>query len=422
MINERWQALSILLAVKQKKQNLNILFSQQDALTPFAKQLCFGVCRYYFRLEAIAKQFVKKNPSPDVWMIILLGIYQLYGLDKPAYATVHATVELADKLKKSWAKGLINACLRWFEREQKSLLQTLEKDEAFRFNHPLWFIEKVKKDWPEYFSILAANDVQPPMSLRVNVQKTSRDSYLAQLTTQGIEALAHVNSPVGIRLQEACDVKDLPFFAEGEISVQDESAQLAAQLLDLKPGLRVLDACCAPGGKTCHLLETEPHLDCLAIDIDPSRLGRVRENLKRLALKAQVLPADALHPENWWDGQLFDRILLDAPCSATGVIRRHPDIKLLRTEDEINQVVKIQAQLLKTLWPLLRAQGLCVYVTCSILKEENEQQIARFLAENRDCEVVQNERPCGKVSMYGWQLLPGEEGMDGFFYSVLKKT
>ncbi len=223
-------------------------------------------------------------------------------------------------------------------------------------------------------------------------------------------------------LQQPCDVTGLPGFDQGFVAVQDGAAQLAVSLLDLKPGLRLLDACCAPGGKTCHILESQPQLNaCVALDVDAQRLQRVQDNLKRLQLTAELKQGDALTPAQWWDGQLFDRILLDAPCSATGVIRRHADIKLLRTKEEINAVVQTQFRLLRALWPLLAAGGRLVYATCSIMSAENEQQIASFAAEYVDCVIEKATYPWGRFTGHGYQILPGDHGMDGFFYSVLKK-
>ena len=229
-------------------------------------------------------------------------------------------------------------------------------------------------------------------------------------------------APNGITLTTPCDVHDLPGFSDGDVSVQDEAAQLAVSLLDLKPGLRVLDACCAPGGKTGHILETQSHLSaCVALDIERTRLVRVQDNLNRLNVHATLVQGDGLHPESWWDGKPFDRILLDAPCSATGVIRRHPDIKLLRTESDITAVAEVQRGMLRALWPLLAPGGLMVYATCSIMPEENEQQIAPFIAENPDCQFKPRTQAWGQTTGHGWQILPGEHNMDGFYYSVLQK-
>jgi len=291
------------------------------------------------------------------------------------------------------------------------------------YGHPSWLIQRLQREWPEdWQTILKANDSHPPMSLRVNRRRVSRNQYLQRLEQAGLTARPQRYSIDGLTLVKACNVNDLPGFAEGDISVQDESAQLAVSLLSLEPKLRLLDACCAPGGKTCHILEAEPKLAaCVALDVDEKRLGRVSENLSRLNLEATVVQGDALRPECWWDGQLFDRILLDAPCSAIGVIRRHPDIKIVRTAAEINKVAELQFALLQSLWPLLAPKGILVYATCSVMSQENEQQIARFIAQQPNCQFLAGDKPWGRATGHGWQILPGEFDGDGFFYSVLLK-
>lgn len=422
--NERLQALRILVKVVQDKIPLTHLLQAEHEISPFAKVLCFGVSRHYYRLQALADKLVSKRPdSIEVWIAVLMGLYQLQFLDKPEYATVQATVGILDKLKKSWAKGLVNAVLRRFCREKSAILADLEQSDAYVLGHPDWFIQRVKQDWPtQWREIMQANDQHPPMSLRVNQQKMSRDTYLQHLQQQGIEASLTRFSSEGIILQEACDVSELPDFAEGAVSLQDEAAQLAVSLLDLKLGLRLLDACCAPGGKTCHILERQPELAvCVALDVDQKRLQRVEQNLQRLKLEASVIAGDALKPKDWWDGQLFDRILLDAPCSATGVIRRHPDIKLLRSEADINAIVALQAAMLKALWPTLRPGGLMVYATCSVMKQENEQQMSAFIEDQADCRVMPMLQQWGTLRDFGRQILPGQDNCDGFYYCVLQK-
>ncbi len=422
--NERLQALKILVRVVQDKVPLTQLFHEKPDSSSFTKALCFGVCRHYFRLQAIADSLMAKRPKDcEIWMAILIGLYQLYFMEKPDYATVKETVALLTILKKVWAKGLVNAVLRTFCRDQVSLLEQLQNLDSFKHGHPTWFILRLKEDWPnDWQRILLANDCHPPFSLRINQRQIQRKHYLEYLQTKKIKAYCHSDSPAGLTLETPCEVSDLPGFTTGELSVQDEAAQLAVDLLALKPGLRVLDACCAPGGKTCHILESESELEtCVAIDIDDRRLQRVRENLNRLKLQATLLQADALHPELWWDGNPFDRILLDAPCSATGVIRRHPDIKLLRQEADIGTIAELQKALLLSLWPLLSPQGLLVYVTCSLLKEENEKQVAKFISNQRDCEFVNIAPNWGIPTKHGWQILTGDKNKDGFFYSVLRK-
>jgi 16S rRNA (cytosine967-C5)-methyltransferase len=420
--NERLQALKILTTLIQDKTPLSHLMSADcSALT---KELCFGVCRHYFRLEALAHCLLAKKPKElTVWVSLLIGLYQLHYLQIADYAVVKETVSLLDQVKKPWAKGLVNAVLRTYCREQDKRLNQLKNDDAFYYGHPAWFITQLQTNWPnDWEAILKANDTHPPMSLRVNSRQVSVPTYLQRLKEAGIKAIPLRHSPDGIILKKPCTVYELPGFNEGDISVQDEAAQLAVSLLSLKPGLRLLDACAAPGGKTCHILEKEPGLStCIALDIDEHRLNRIRENLTRLHLEAVLLKANALNPQSFWDGKPFDRILLDAPCSATGVIRRHPDIKLLRTIQEIREAALLQQKLLQALWPLLAPGGLMIYATCSIMPEENEQQIANFIAHHQNCELAPLSISWGHFTGHGWQILPGENNMDGFFYSVLKK-
>ena len=422
--NDRLHALRILLKVLETKTQLTHLLQADKDTSSLTKAICYGVCRHYFRLQVLADNLVDKRPKElEVWLVMLIGLYQLQFLEKPEYATVKETVGLLDKLKKTWAKGLVNAILRRFCRERVAILARIETSPDYMLGHPDWFISRMQKDWPDCWQmILSGNDAHPPMSLRVNQQHVLRDEYLKRLADAGISASAQRFSSVGIVLDSACDVSELPGFADGDVSVQDEAAQLAVTLLALEPGLRVLDACAAPGGKTCHILEAEPGLaTCVALDIDDRRLKRVQDNLDRLHLQATVCQGDALRPSSWWDGQLFDRILLDAPCSATGVIRRHPDIKLLRTESDIQAITALQAKILRSMWPLLRPGGLLVYATCSVLSQENEGQIADFINKNSDCQFIAGDKAWGHHTGHGWQLIPGENNCDGFFYSVLRK-
>ena len=353
-----------------------------------------------------------------------MGLYQLHYMNQPDYAVVKETVALLEKMKKGWAKGLVNAVLRNFCRQREELMTLLAQDPAFEHGQPAWLLKRLKKDWPnDWQAIAAANDTRPPMTLRVNLQKNTVADYLSLLGEAGMEAHPHAVAPQGITLKIPCDVHLLPGFAEGCVSVQDGAAQLAVGLLALKPGQRILDACCAPGGKLCHMLEAETQLSaCVGLDVDAKRLKRVGDNLSRLNLEATLIQGDALFPDSWWDGQVFDRILLDAPCSATGVIRRHSDIKLLRTEEEIQSVCTTQSQLLQALWPLLAAGGTMVYATCSVIAIENELQIASFLKSQSDCTLVAISDIWGRPTGHGRQILPGEDGMDGFFYTVLTKT
>ncbi len=422
--NERLQAVNILSRLLDNETPLTYLLQDTPTLSPFTKELCFGVCRHYVRLQQLADLLLQKPPkSTEVWVCLLIGLYQLHYLNIADYAVVKETVGLLPHVKAPWAKGLINAVLRRYCREKDNLITALNNNFLYQYGHPEWFINRVKKDWPhDWQAICLANDERAPMSLRVNSRYTTSEEYLSRLVEAGIDAELLLSSGEGIKLAKPCDVYDLPDFSEGFVSVQDEAAQLAASLLSLRSGLRVLDACCAPGGKTSHILETQPDLgECVALDIDSIRLKRVMENLTRLNLKATILTGDALHPSAWWDNKPFDRILLDAPCSATGVIRRHPDIKLLRTPADITAIASIQHDLLKTLWPLLSPGGVLVYATCSIMPEENELQIVEFMKHHADCLYVPQQKPWGHALAHGIQILPGENNMDGFFYSVLKK-
>jgi 16S rRNA (cytosine967-C5)-methyltransferase len=423
-LNERQLALAALQEVLADGHSLSHL---QTELTPFAKVLCFGVCRHYFRLDALAKQLLTKPPKNlNIWITLLMGLYQLRELDLPDYAVVHETVALLNTKKTTWAKSLINAVLRRYCREKEALDKQAENNADYRYNYPAWLLGRLKKVWPDHWeAIIREGDAHPPMSLRVNIQRTSLKNYQEQLAHINITAAPIKHTTHGLILDKPCDVYDLPGFKTGDVSVQDGAAQLAAHLLDLKPGLRVLDACCAPGGKTCHILEKEPELHtCIALDIEPKRLTRTRENLARLGFdsRAEIIAGDAENTASWWDGILFDRILLDAPCSATGVIRRHPDIKFLRTPEDIQAITKTQAALLEALWPLLAPGGVFVYATCSILPEENERQIAHFVTNHADCKPSSIQQPWGHATGSGWQIFPGEASMDGFFYSVLHKS
>ncbi|WP_235603051.1 16S rRNA (cytosine(967)-C(5))-methyltransferase RsmB [Piscirickettsia litoralis] len=319
------------------------------------------------------------------------------------------------------AKGLVNAILRAAQRQDYPLLT---QDIAV-YSHPNWLIKRCKRAWPERWqNILKANNERPPMSLRVNQRWGTREAYLEKLAEVNIAAESiEINAcKQAIRLEKPTAVTALPGFSEGACSVQNEAAQLAASLLDLVSGQRVLDACAAPGGKSCHILETADNIDLTCVDVDGKRLERVQENLRRLNLSAELLEAAVEKIDDWWDGQLFDRILLDAPCSGTGVIRRHPDIKLLRTLEDIGQLHHLQLHLLTALWPCLKKGGILVYATCSILPEENEAVIKKFLTTQKGSEEVKIEADWGVARPFGRQIFPEVDGMDGFYYAKLRKV
>ena len=390
------------------------------------QELAFGTARWQPRLYALALELLSKpfrRADQDVEALLLVGLYQLLYTRIPAHAAISETVGCATALKKPWAKGLLNAVLRRAQREAGTLLPILEKAPVVLTAHPRWLQKSLKAFWPDdWLAICAANNSHPPFTLRVNQQVASRDAYLAQLNEAGIAAQPTTFSQDGITLAAACDVTALPGFAEGAVSVQDEAAQLAAELLLLEPEQRVLDACCAPGGKTCHILERQPQLsEVVAIDLEPQRLERVTANLERLKLNATLLAGDARATEQWWDGQPFQRILLDAPCSATGVIRRHPDIKLTRQADDIAPLAQLQGELLDALWSTLADNGILLYATCSTLPTENTAVIAAFLQRTSDAQELPFAAAFGQSQPHGQQLLVQEGGHDGFYYARLIK-
>lgn len=430
-ISPRLAAARALTAVLAGRASLGgSLPPQLEQVAPrdrgLTQELAFGTARWQPRLAALASRLLQKPfkaGDRDVEALLLVGLYQLLYTRIPPHAAIGETVGCADKLKKTWAKGLLNAVLRRAQRESEVLLADVDRDPAARLAHPRWLQKALKQSWPEQFeAVCAANNAHPPMTLRVNRRQGTRDAYLAELQTVGFDATACAFSRDGIQLAQPCDVRELPGFAEGRVSVQDEAAQLAADLLELAPGQRVLDACCAPGGKTCHLLEAEPGLQSvLGVDLEESRLVRVRENLQRLQLDAQLVAADGRDTAAWWDGKPFQRILLDAPCSATGVIRRHPDIKLTRAAEDIPALAQLQGELLDALWPTLEVGGILLYATCSVMPQENRESIAAFLARTPGARELDLAGPWGLKQDHGRQLLPQDGGHDGFYYAKLIK-
>lgn len=391
------------------------------------RELALGTARWFQRLDGLAGHLMQKPlkaADRDLHALLLIGMYQLLYTRVPAHAAIGETVQLAVTMKKVWAKGMLNAVLRRVQREGTELLAELEHDPVIRVSHPRWLQKTFKQVWPQHWEALcAANNLHPPMTLRVNRRQHSRDAYLGQLHAAGITATACTFSPDGVTLAQPCDVQQLPGFTMGAVSVQDEAAQLAAPLLELQPGQRVLDACCAPGGKTCHILEQQTDLkEVVALDLEPTRLVRVQENLQRLGLEATLKAADGRDLDVWWDGQPFDRILLDAPCSATGVIRRHPDIKLTRQPDDIAALAVLQAELLDQIWRTLAVGGILVYATCSVLPQENTQLIEAFLARQSGARQLPITGGYGLEQPAGRQLLPQPDGHDGFYLAKLLKV
>jgi 16S rRNA (cytosine967-C5)-methyltransferase len=399
---------------------LGVVESDKDRA--FIQALCYGVCRNFHRLDYILSQMLDKPLKDlDVKALALIGLYQLKFMRVKSHAAVSETVLAARK--KPWAKALINALLRSYLRGQEGFEQKADNVKSALVSHPDWLIQQIEQDWPiQAQQIFQQNNEQPPMALRVNLANISQDQYLQKLRDQGIEAEAVSFCRSAILLNKPAVVDILPGFNEGWVSVQDTAAQLAAELLDVQIGHRVLDVCAAPGGKAANILEHQPKVrELVAVDIDKLRLQRVNDNFQRLKLSAKLIVGDASKPEDWWDGQLFDRILLDVPCSALGVIRRHPDIKLLRRAEDINTLQVLQQRIMTAVWPLLAPGGIMLYATCSILKQENEQQIEAFLATNANAIEVPINADWGLVRRYGRQILTGESAMDGFYYALIRK-
>lgn len=426
--SERLQACAILVPILRGEGSLSQAFGSgwqtPDGLSaPLIQELSYGVCRWYHRLQFFASALLEKPlraKDADVHCLILLGLYQLFYLRIPAHAAIHETVEDSAALGKTWAKSLVNAVLREAHRQQEELLQRAERDYSVWYSHPEWLLKRLKQDWPaNYRAILDANNGRAPMTLRVNLQRTSRDEYMALLRQNDIRARESALAHAALMLDAPRDVQSLPGFTEGLVSVQDEASQLIAQVLPLAPGLRVLDACAAPGGKTCALLEAEPTLQVTALDKEERRLPRMRDNLVRLGLHAEISCGDIT--EQSFPAESFDRILLDVPCSATGVIRRHPDIKVLRSEAEVAALCATQRALLHAAWPLVAPGGLLLYSTCSVFAAENSEQIQCFMEEVTTAQIPTLPLPGDMPCAAGVQLLPKPEGHDGFYYALLRK-
>jgi len=431
----RLAALKLLESVLDSGNNLGDADTGNRQTDPrdraFSRHLAYGVLRWLTALEWLANQLLRKplrHKDRDVQRLILIGLFQLWKGDTAAHAAIHESAESARKLGKPWAVSVINAVLRRFQREQDALAARLQKQDE-KYAHPKWLLKMLKKDWPDdWESVALAGNQSGPFWLRIN-RRQSTDETLTALAAGGFTTEFCSFAPEAVRVNPAVNVDALPGFEQGRISVQDPAAQLAAGLLELQDGHRVLDACAAPGGKSCHILEMAPGVSLTALDQSKARLERVRENLQRLGLlsaenpteKLKLIAADAGEPADWWDGIPFDRILLDAPCTATGVIRRHPEIKWLRSTAQVDEAVALQARLLKQLWPLLQTGGILLYATCSVLKIENSHQIQTFVDIHPDAEPVEISGTWGRNLGMGRQILPGEHGMDGFFYAGLRK-
>ncbi|EQC1057541.1 MULTISPECIES: 16S rRNA (cytosine(967)-C(5))-methyltransferase RsmB [Providencia] len=403
------QSLSTVLPDLQR--NIN------DKDKALLQEICFGVLRYLPKLEWFISQLMEKpltGKQRTLHYLIMVGIYQLLYTRIPPHAALAETVNGAVALKKPQLKGLINGVLRSFQRQQVQLEERITNNTS-QYLHPSWLLKRLQTAYPDdWQSIIEANNQRPPMWLRVNSQHHTATQYLNLLEQSEITAHLHSSHPNAIRLDEPTAVSRLPGFEDGWSTVQDVSAQGCAELLEPQNGENILDLCAAPGGKTTHILELAPKANVIAVDIDESRLKRVKENLIRLKQHAVVIQGDGTQPETWAQGQQFDRILLDAPCSATGVIRRHPDIKWLRRDSDINELAQLQSQILEAIWPYLKPGGTLVYATCSIMPEENGKQIHNFLSKHNDACLNDGTDA-------GLQILPSTNGGDGFFYARLVK-
>lgn len=410
---DKGESLSAVLPAAQKKVG--------DKDGALLQELCFGVLRTLPQLEALIGKLMARPLSGKqrvLHYLIMVGIYQLLYTRVPAHAALAETVAGAEVLKRANLKGLINGVLRQFQRQQVELIAEVDHAPQ-RYLHPGWLLQRLQKAWPENWQrIVDANNQRPPMWLRVNRQHHSRDSWLALLTESGKAAVADETAFDALRLEAPAPVGQLPGFADGWVTVQDLSAQRCALLLAPEDGEQILDLCAAPGGKTTHILEIAPKAQVMAVDVDAQRLTRVKENLQRLNMQAEVKQGDGRTPAAWCGERQFDRILLDAPCSATGVIRRHPDIKWLRRDRDIAELASLQREILDAIWPHLKPGGILLYATCSVLPDENEAQIDAFLSRHADARA--EALPDGKIS--GLQVFPTIDGGDGFFYAKLIKA
>ncbi len=409
---DQGQSLSTVLPAMQSTIN--------DKDRALLQELCFGTLRMLPQLEWCIQQLMAKpmiGKQRTLHYLLMVGLYQLLYTRIPPHAVLAETVNGAVALKRPQLKGLINGILRQFQRQQDALMQHAA-DNNCRYLHPSWLLKRIQQAYPaQWEQIVDANNQKPPMWLRVNRLHHTREAYLQLMTQAGIAAEPHAEYTDALRLLTPCAVSALPGFADGWVTVQDASAQGCIALLDPQNGEQVLDLCAAPGGKTTHILESAPKAQVMAIDIDEHRLTRVKENLQRLHLHAEVKLGDGCTPQQWCGNKQFDRILLDAPCSASGVIRRHPDIKWLRRDRDIAELAGLQAKMLAAIWPHLKSGGVMVYATCSILPEENSEQIAAFLQHHYDARLVET----GSPEQPGRQNLPHPKDGDGFFYAKLIK-
>lgn len=424
----RTHAAEIIYALQNQQSNLDALLKKHgkaldDSDRRHLQALCYGLCREWFHVEAIEHVLLEKPLKARdqiLSAVIRCGIYELGWMGSKEHAVVSEYVDVVVVAGRPWARGLVNAVLRQFIRKKSELKMERRTEEAL-WNHPAWLIEAIQTAWPKHWEhILVENNVHPPMTLRINQQKASAEDYLAQLIALGIDATLG-SAPHAVRLSTPLPVNQLPGFEEGVVSVQDESSQWASVVLTPTEGERILDACAAPGGKTCHLLELAP-CQLTALDISEQRLARVKENLVRLGLRATLKAADASQLDGWWDQEPYDAVLLDLPCSATGVIRRHPDVRLMRSEESLRSLISMQAMILDAAWHTLREGGRMLVTTCSILPSENDGQIGKFLDRHSDASIETIDQVPGFNTEFGKQHLPNHDAGDGFYYALLVKS
>ncbi|WP_150137195.1 16S rRNA (cytosine(967)-C(5))-methyltransferase RsmB [Candidatus Enterovibrio altilux] len=425
-MNVRAVAAQVIYQVVDQGQSLTVVLpSAQQKILPrdgaLLQEICYGVLRWLPRLESITQSLMNKplkGKQRVFHHLILVGLYQMAFMRIPLYAIVAETVNATKVLKKPQLHGLVNAVLRSYQRNQKILDTAAVTHASGKYNHPDWLLALLQNAYPtQWEQVVEANHAKAPMWLRINRVHNTRDSYRTLLTANGTETYTHSEANDALMLASPCGVLELPGFADGLVSVQDAAAQLAINYLNPQSGELILDCCAAPGGKTCHILEHQNGVKVIAMDVDSTRLTRIKENLTRLKLKAQVICGDARYPTDCWHGEQFDRILLDAPCSATGIIRRHPDIKWLRCADDISRLVSLQSEILDAMWAQLKPGGTLVYATCSIAPQENGEQIAAFLARTNNATLK-----IGTPDAPGRQIISGQENMDGFYYATISKT
>ena len=387
-----------------------------------ARELATGAVRHFYSLSAQLRALLDeplKSRDQDVMALLLVGVYQLRHTRIAPHAADHSTAEAARALRKPWAVALINAILRRLQREPVPIDA---HDEEARYDHPAWLIDVLRTEMPHAFeTVLRCNLTRAPMALRVNLQRASRAEYLARLAAERIGARPGELTETAIILDAPRPSASLPGFADGDVMVQDEGAQLAAAILSPDNAHRVLDACAAPGGKACHLAELSPQAPLTLLEADPERARELALAVERHGARCKILTADARNPETWWDGEGFDRILLDAPCTATGAIRRHPDIRLLRRPSDADNLAATQRQLLCGLWRTLKPNGLVLYCTCSLFRAENDGVISTFLEQTPDATLEAVPAGFGFETITGRQLLPRENANDGFFFSLIRK-